>query len=221
MDQLTICKQRKKIYELLSYCLLNVPTEDSLQTMIAGQEILKELIEDSIKPEYLIKISDLGKYEQEYYDRFFVPTSSHFVPPYESAIRNRYKSGEKNKYGKLETKETFHVKACYEMVSFNPQCLNMFKPLKDIQFPDHIAYEMSFVTYLISEEERSLEKGEGQKALQWKNLQSQFLNEHLSKWIEDYANLSEEKSKGIYSYWLNLCAAWIKEDILVIESEKE
>jgi TorA maturation chaperone TorD len=211
MDELTICKQRKKIYELLSYCLLNVPTKDSLQIMIKGQEILKELIEDS-GSEYLIELSDLKKYEQEYYDRFFVPTSTHFIPPYESAIRNRIKNGEKTKFGKLETKETFHVKACYEMVSFNPQNLTMFKPLKDIQFPDHIAYEMSFMTFLVGEEEKSLKKNP-EKALRWQNLERQFLSEHLNKWIADYARLLEKKSKGLYSYWLNLCAIWIKEDI--------
>lgn len=213
MNQLAICKQRKKIYELLSFCLLNVPTEESLQTMIKGQEILKELIEDS-SAQYLIELSDLEKYEQEYYDRFFVPTSSHFIPPYESAVRNRLKSGDKTKFGKLETKETFHVKACYEMVSFNFHKLNMFKPLQDIHFPDHIAFEMSFMTFLVAEEEKSLEKNDVEKALKWQNLERQFLSEHLSKWVDDYARLSEEKNKGIYSYWLNLCAAWIKEDIL-------
>lgn len=220
MDQLTICKQRKKIYELLSYCLLNVPTDSLLQVMKEGQEALKELIEDSSN-EFLIELSDIEKYEQEYYDRFFVPTSSSFIPPYESAIRNRSKSGKKIKFGKLETKETFHVKACYEMVSFNFHKLNMFKSLQDIPFPDHIAYEMSFMTFLVSEEESSLEKGEEKNALRWQNLERQFLSEHLSKWVEDYARLSEEKNKGLYSYWLNLCAAWIKEDILVLESEKE
>lgn len=219
MDQLTICKQRKKIYELLSYCLLNIPTENILQSMIKGQEILKELIEG--RTEFSIELSELEKYEQEYYDRFFVPGSSFFVPPYESAVRNRFKDGKKTKYGKLDTKETFHVKACYEMVSFKPQKLNMFKPLKDIQFPDHIAYEMSFMTFLVTEEENSLENREEEKALRWENLQGQFLNEHLSKWIEDFAILSEEKNKGLYSYWLNLCAAWIKEDSLLLESEKE
>ena len=221
MDQITICNQRKKIYELLSYCLLNVPAKDSLQIMIKGREILKELIEDDAKTEYSIEFSELEKYEQEYYDRFFVPTSSHFIPPYESAIRNRATMGEKIKFGKLETKETFHVKACYEMVSFNFHKLNMFKPLQDIHFPDHIAFEMSFMTFLVAEEKKSLEKNEEEKALRWQNLQSQFLSEHLSKWIEDYARLSEEKNKGLYSYWLNLCAAWIKEDILGLELKKE
>ncbi len=216
MDQFTICKQRKKIYELLSYCLLNVPTKNSVETMIKGQEVLKELMEGGTGSEFVIRLSDLEKYEQEYYDRFFVPTSTSFIPPYESAIRNRFKSGEKMKFGKLDTKETFHVKACYQMVSFNPNNLNMFKPLQDIQYPDHLAYEMSFITFLVTEEEKSLEKGEEEKASRWRNLQKQFLSEHLSKWIEDYAKLSDEKSKGLYSHWLNLCAAWIKEDILVL-----
>ena len=215
MDQLTICKQRKKIYEILSYCLLNVPTKNSVETMIKGQEVLNELMDEGTET-VVIKLSDLEKYEQEYYDRFFVPTSTSFIPPYESAIRNRFKSGEKTKFGKLDTKETFHVKACYQMVSFNPNNLNMFKPLQDIQYPDHLAYEMSFMTFLVTEEEKSLEKDEEEKASRWRNLQKQFLSEHLSKWIEDYAKLSEEKSKGLYSYWLNLCATWIKEDILVL-----
>ncbi len=214
MDKLIICNQRKKIYELLSYCLLNVPTKDSVEAMIKGQEVLKELIEGSTVSEFVIETSDLEKYEQEYYDRFFVPTSTSFIPPYESAIINRFKSGEKIKFGKLDTKETFHVKACYEMVSFNPRNLNMFKPLQDIQYPDHLAFEISFMTFLVAEEEKSLEKDQEEKASRWQNLQKQFLDEHLSKWIEDYTKLSEEKSKGLYSYWLNLCAAWIKEDSL-------
>ena len=221
MDHLTICKQRKKTYELLSYCLLNVPTKESLQSMKEVQEILKELIEDGAQSEYSIEFSELEMYEQEYYDRFFVPTSSRFVPPYESSMRNSVKKGEKVKFGKLETKEAFHVKACYEMVSFNPQKLNAFNPLKEIQFPDHIAFEMSFITFLVAEEEKSLEQNQKEKALRWKNLQIQFLDEHLSKWIEDYAKLSEEKNKGLYSHWLNLCAAWIKEDILGLELKKE
>jgi len=220
MDQLTICNQRKKIYELLSYCLLNVPTENSLQIMIKGQEILKELIKDSTKQEYLIELSLLKKYEQEYYDRFFVPGSLFYVPPYESAVRNRFKDGKKIKYGKLDTQETFHVKACYEMMSFKPQNLNMFKPLKDIQFPDHVTYEMSFMTFLVTDEEQLLKNGENEKALRLEKLQGQFLSDHLSKWVEDYAILSEEKNKGLYSYWLNLCAAWIKEDSSALELER-
>lgn len=220
MNQLTICKHRKNIYELLSYCLLNLPSKDSLQEMIKGQEVLKDLLDDTAN-EFFIDSSHLEKYEQEYYDRFFVPKSSSFIPPYESAIRNRIKSGEKVKFGKLDTKETFHVKACYEMVSFNPKNCNMFGPLKDMQFPDHIAYEMAFMTFLAGEEENSWEKAEEEKALRWRNLERQFLTDHLSRWIEDYAKLSEEKNKGLYSHWLSLCAGWIKEDILQLESEKE
>ena len=223
MDQLTICEQRKKTYELLTYCLLNVPTEDVLQSMIKGQEILNYLTEDSSFVGYSIDIANLEKYVQEYYDRFFVPGSSMFVPPYESSVRRRYLDGKKIKYGKLDSEETFHVKACYEMVSFKPRELNMFKPLKEIQFPDHIAYEMAFMTFLAFEELNSLEKGEKSKAENWKNLQTQFLDSHLIKWVGDLAMLSEEKGKGLYSYWLQLCSVWIKEDssFLVTESEKE
>lgn len=212
MNQLVLCKQRRKVYELLSYCLLNIPTNDILQTMIKGQEILKELIEDSSNLNYSFETSNLEKYIQEYYDRFFVPGSSLFIPPYESAVRNRFVDRGKTKYGKLDSKETFHVKVCYEIVSFKPQELNMFKPLRDIQFSDHIAFEISFMTFLLSEEEKFLEDGQEEKAFNCRNLQSQFLREHLIKWIEDFARLSKEKGDGLYSYWLELCSEWIKED---------
>lgn len=212
MEKLSLCKQRRKVYELLSYCLLNVPTDDLLKIMIEGQEILKDIVEDSSKLDYTFELSNLESYIQEYYDRFFVPKSSLFIPPYESSIRNRFEDGSKIKYGKLDSKETFHVKACYEMVSFRPQNLNMFGPLKDMQFPDHIAFEVAFMTHLTSGEESFLEKGDEKEAFKWKSLQSQFIKEHLSKWIEDFATLSDGKEPGLYSYWLQLCAAWIEAD---------
>lgn len=220
MDKLTICENRKNIYELLSYCLLNSPREETLEGMLKGQEVLHGLLDES-EEKFQIRLEDLKSYEQEYYDRFFVPGSESFVPPYESAIRNRSKGDKKVKYGKLDGKETFHVKACYEMVAFKPSDLNMFKPLKDIQYPDHIAYQMAFMTYLVALEEGSLKVEDKDKASKWRNLQEEFLRDHLCRWIQDFAALSEEKNKGLYSYWLKLAAAWVREDSQDLKSEME
>ena len=212
MEHLVLCRQRKKLYELLSYCLLNIPRNDLLQTMIKGKEIFEELAKDNSNLNYSFEPCNLEQYIQEYYDRFFVPSSPLFIPPYEAAIRNRLEDGNKIIYGKLDSKETFHVKACYEMLSFNPQTLNMFEPLRDVQFPDHIAFEMAFITFLVFSEEEAWENGEEEKAFKWRNLQHQFIEEHLNKWISDFATLAEEKGSGLYSYLLRLCAIWIEED---------
>lgn len=215
-NKIDITTNRYKMYDMLSYALMNEPDGK----LIAALEETNELFKDEIEVDFSfvrdIKLEDLV---QEYYDRFFVNSSDLYVPPFEAAIRNKSKDDKKVKYGKLDSKETFHVKACYEMVDFKPRELNMFLPLKDNPFSDHIAFEMAFMTFMVNNEFVSLNEGNEKTANDWKGLQKQFIKEHLSKWIDDYAELTRNKGEGLYSFITNIAALWINLDFEYICEE--
>ncbi len=218
-QSLEIAKNRGQIYELLSYGFLNTPNEKFIQLLKDGKDFFELLLEEENLPSVEFTVDRLEEYTQEYYDRFFVPTSRAYVPPYEAAIRNRKIKGNKLEYGQLDSKETYHVKVCYEMVGFKQEKLRAFKPLKDISFPDHIAFEMAFLTQLITYEIVAREKGHDDKVQGWRNLQKQFLDEHISQWIGDLAKLAREKKEGLYSYLLNVTSTYIQKDMKWLEED--
>ncbi len=205
-----IAEKRYKTYDLLSYALMNEPDKKLLAALEDASGLFKDLMDEDISFMKDMKLDDL---KQEYYDRFFVSSSSLYVPPFEAAIRNMIKDSKEVKYGKLDSKETFHVEACYQMVEFEPNKLNMFAPLKDNTFPDHIAFEMAFMTFMANNEFISLKNRNQQFANNWNNIQRQFLEDHLSTWVDDYAKLVVGKGKGLYSYLVKLSSLWINLDL--------
>jgi TorA maturation chaperone TorD len=213
-----IAKKRLEIYEFLSFSFLNAPSQELLNLIKDNSEYLKELTIDKID---FLEEKNLDYFTQEYYDRFFVPTSKLFVPPYEAAIRNKKVGNGKVYYGKLDSQETFHVKACYEMVDFKVEELNGFQPLIENHYPDNIAFELAFLTSLVNFETLALEKGQIEKANKWKKLEKDFLMEHLAKWIKDYAILAKEKGEGLYSYLIGIAARWIDLDLEYLMEENQ
>lgn len=216
LSTLDIAKRRFEVYEFLSYCLLNEP-EENLIDLIKSRKGFFEGLEVNID---FLDDYNMEDIEQEYYDRFFVPTSKIFVPPYESAIRNRKMKKGKIEYGRLDSEDTFHVKACYEIVGFKVDELNAFGPLKANHYPDHLAFELSFITNLVKFELNSLEHKDEERADKWRKLQRDFIIEHISQWIDDYAELVEGKQKGLYSFICNIIASWIEEDMEFLNSQE-
>lgn len=217
-ETIFIAKKRLELYEFLSFSFLNIPSEEFLTLINDNSQDFGELTHEKID---FLQEKDLDYFTQEYYDRFFVPTSELFVPPHESAIRNRKVKNDKISYGKLDSQDTFHVKACYEIVDFKVEKLNAFQPLRDNHYPDHIAFELAFLTYLVNFEVLALESEFIEKANKWRKLQRDFIVEHLSKWIRDYANLTKEKGEGLYSYLSNISARWIDLDLEYLMEESQ
>jgi len=215
-ETIFVVSKRLEIYEFLSFAFLNTPSEDILNSLRKNAEFFKELC--PVNTDFLYEKST-DDFVQEYYDRFFVPTSKLFVPSYESSIRNRKIKKGKTIYGKIDSNETFHVKACYEMVDFKIRELNGFSPLKDNHYPDHVAFELAFMAYMVKLELSALKCGDEENSVKWKKLQNDFLDEHLSKWIGDYAELTEEKGNGMYSYLSCISAAWTVMDLEHLNEE--
>lgn len=216
LSTLDIAKRRFEIYEFLSYCLLNEPTENLIELIRNRKDFFEQL---EMNLDFLddYNIEDI---KQEYYDRFFVPTSKIFVPPYESAIRNRKMKKGRIEYGRLDSENTFHVKACYEMVDFKVEELKAFAPLKANHYPDHLAFELSFITSLVNFQINALKNDDEERASRWRKLQRDFIMEHISKWIGDYAALVEGKEKGLYSFICRMISLWIEEDMDFLNSQE-
>lgn len=211
-----VVSKRFEMYEFLSFAFLNTPSEDILNSLRNNAKFLKEI--NPVNADFLYEKS-MDDFVEEYYDRFFVTTSKLFVPSHESSIRNiKIKKG-KTIYGKLDSDETFHVKACYEMVDFKVRELNGFSPLKDNHYPDHISFELAFMAYLARFELTAVKCGDEENSVKWKKLQKNFLEEHLNKWIGDYAELTEKKGKGMYSYLSCISAAWTDMDLEYLNEE--
>lgn len=217
LDKIDIIKRRYRIYDLLSFAFMNEPDNKLLDAIEELGSLFTNIDDEEINSIKKLNMEDL---KQEFYDRFFVNSSPLYVPPFESAIRNRSRNeGKKIKYGKLDGKETFHAKACYEMVDFEPNKLNMFEPLRNNHFYDNLGFEISFMAFMINNEITALENEDIQIAKDWENLQRNFLKEHLLGWVEDFASLLEEKGKGLYSYLARLTSIWIDLDYEYMNEE--
>ncbi|BCV21322.1 TorD/DmsD family molecular chaperone [Moorella sp. Hama-1] len=197
----TIAGQRAVTYGFWARSLLQEP--DELWLKEARDLLRQEGGEPGEK--------DLATARQEYFDRFFVPSSGRFVPPYEAAIEPLITAAGRDSvreigYGPLNGPATCHVVACYLAVAFDPWSLAMFPPLKEIHLADHLGLELALMAYLCQQEANA---GEDRS---WTKLEAQFLSSHLDRWLPVYARLTEDTGPGLYSSLLQLCAGWVTAD---------
>lgn len=211
-----LIEKRFKIYQMLSYLYLNIPSKKSIDIIKDNADFFYELIGEAID---FISEEKIQEYIQEYYDVFFVATSDLFVPPYESAISNMKVKNGKINYGSVYSSETIHVKESYDSVGFEVSNLRGFDPLIVNYYSDHIAFELSFLTYLTNLEYKNFKKGSYDEASKWRKLQYSFLAEHLGKWIGKYNEEIQKKQINFFSYITNAVKEWIALDIEYLNEE--
>ena len=128
MDRKDICEKRKAVYTFLAHLLLNEPTNDMLRNLVSNRELLREIADDQSLFTTSLDNKTLESFVQEYYDRFFVTSSTRFIPPFEYAIRHRTENEQKVRFGKLLSKQSFHIADCYAavgLVRIELTCLNL------------------------------------------------------------------------------------------------
>lgn len=217
MDRENVCEKRKTIYTLLAYLLINEPSQEWLDNLTTNKDLMREIADDESLFIGYLDGANLESIKQEYYDRFFVTSSSNFIPPFEYAIRNRTTKDEKTHFGKLLSKQSFHVADCYTSVGFNPERIEMFQPLREMQqYPDHLAFELAFMVFLLNGEAKVVFDEE--KANEWQARQYQFLSEHLGVWVDDFYKLAHEKAPGLYTEIFQVINQWIQEDMSYLAS---
>ncbi|MBM4765256.1 hypothetical protein GNT69_23795 [Bacillus sp. B15-48] len=135
----------------------------SNEKMKQGIEILSEL-----------KDADIAEMEYEF-NRLFVGPKRLEAPPYESVYRNTERA--------VMQSETLAVRRFYENAG-------LVLTRKNTDPDDHLALELEFVSYLLS---NSVEDEDCYV------LYEEFLKKHLFQWVENHCELVREKTenKGI------------------------
>lgn len=223
MKELTLLQtvnSRQQIYSFLANIFLQEPVADHLLTL---QQTLKSILTESGEKNLSLAVDidevhhmNMENLRQEYYDCFFVPMSGKYVPPYESALRS-YKPGKKKPYGFLNGPEAAHVASCYAAVGFVPSKLDMFSPWKEIQFPDHIGFELAFMATLCDAEIRAFKTMGAEGSESWERLQVSFLKEHLHKWLGNFAYALHELAPGYYAQAAQVAEKWVLLDLEALD----
>lgn len=198
-----------EIYEFLSYGYLNLPESDYIDLIKEKREILKEIKDIDLG---FLDEKTLEEHQQDYYDRFFVPSSKVFVPGYESAIRDMKTVNKKLVYGRMDGPYSFNSKIAYEMVGYKPNELNAFHGIKSNPYSDFIGFQLGFLAYLVDQEIRAIKKEDQEEIEAFKRLEGQFIEDHLLPWLGTYRELLEKKQRDLYSCLTELSQSWIEID---------
>lgn len=205
--------ERARAYEFLAGIFLQEPSRqifEFLKDWSAG-------LEEKTECESLLKrIEDndptLDTLKQEYYDLFFVPVSGRFVPPFEAAIQGAIRSeGKKTKFGGFWGNETLQISEIYNQIGFQPQALDIFEPLKEINVPDHIGFELAALAYLCQAEEDLTKNNQSIETV--RHFQRTLLEKHLNRWLPHLKeDLERVESTGFYAYFVQLIWDLCKEE---------
>lgn len=209
---LQVARGRSDTYQFLALLLLTHPSErlvrsaGDLLAMIGGEVNLER--------------HTISAIQQEYYDRFFVPHSGRYVPPFESAVRGRGETGGRIKYGALMGSPAHQVMAAYQATGFDPWALEIYEPLKGVRVPDQIGFELAFMAWLADQEVQVLTDADAapEQAEGWRRFQLQFLELHLAQWAGDLARLAAQAGPGFYADVLGAVAHWVREDLRDLEA---
>lgn len=219
-EQVKIAEVRARIYELLAQGYLQEPNSEYVEALARVVNLMKDNL--IILGDFTILSSkDIGEIKQEYYNRFFVPVSGIYVPPFESAIVDRELNGKQVLYGPLNGPLTVHVMDCYKLVQFDPWNLKLFKPLREIPIADYLGFELAFMAYLSFAELEAYKSNLPLKGLQWRRLQKSFLELHPKRWIGDYAFLANQAAKGFFGEIAKITSAWVEADYHYLQAEQE
>lgn len=209
---------RAQAFEFLAGIFLKEPTREIFNELQAWAESSGEQEAIELLRKIVQNDPDLTGLVQEYYDLFFVPVSGRFVPPFESAIRDAWRYEEKKtRFGSLWGKATTEVASFYERIEFHPESLAAFEPLRHLNLPDHIGFELSFMSYLYHHEAEELKQSLTTKRV--RRLEQEFLQNHLEHWIPLLVHdLSLIDQSGFYLYFAMLARDFCLEERIELTS---
>lgn len=214
LDLLTDATQetRAEAYEFLAGIFLKEPSADILASLREWAQASSDQEGIALLDEISANDPSTESLKQEYYDLFFVPVSGRFVPPYESAITAAFRrEGKKTKFGSFCGSETVEVSNLYERAEFHPEKLIVFEPLSQINLPDHLGFELSFMAYLCRLEGEQENLGLSTSGI--RHLQASFLTRHLNRWLSLFIeDLNRVEQSGYYHYFARIAQALCEEE---------
>lgn len=162
----SLSKGRSRVYQFLSQLFLKEVTPEMLDVFLKEEtkEALHSLDIDisKIVPD-IPQDRLLDELAEEYAALFIVPGG---IPPYESV--------------RLEGQ--LYQKSAFEVEEFYTKCGLVLRDDHSI-FPDHLGLELFFMGYLADKEADSLINRTGDDSEKWLELQKEFFEVHLGKWV--------------------------------------
>lgn len=185
-------------------------------SLVYGQEPTAELLGQIREPGFVSVLKDLGlNFDEDFlnrhksellkelvleYTRLFLGPGQH-ISPHESVHRE----GE----GILWGNSTAKVKVFIE--SSGLKYHSDFKGM-----PDHISVELEFMCRLTKAEQEAREKEDAPKLEKILNLERRFIDEHISKWIPQFADKIAAQTK--LSFYRNM--ATLTKEFIQFETEE-
>lgn len=122
------------------------------------------------------------------YNRLFVGPSTIFAPPYESCYTTPVGD---NGHGHLRGPAEREVHATYRTWGFD-------MPQEFVDYPDHIAVELDFLSALSALEARAWNEGDEDRALALQAAADEFRQRHLSRWLARWHDDVRKGAKGSF-----------------------
>jgi len=213
-----IAKARAKVYQLLSILYIRPPDAELLKLLSdwifsikSSQELYKLLPKKIVNG--LSKIDDYLRNIGKGHDKELIaPLSVEFTrllrglkpsysppPPYESV----YRENSDRVFGE----STFQVYKEYRHFGLN--LADRFKG----EPPDHISFELNFMSHLCRKEAEAWNKGEYSEGLSLLRVERDFLEQHLIQWVSLLSKkINSEDKLGFYSAIAELTDGWISFD---------
>lgn len=209
-------RERALGYELLASIFLNEPTWEQFRVLKKWAADLEESWLEELLREIEEGDPELEELQQTYYDLFFVPVSGRFVPPFEAAIRGaRRQKGGKTKFGGFWGDSTLQISHIYQQIGFEPEKMTIFQPLKEMNIPDQIGFELAALAYLCQTEESWQKAKKDLGALH--HWQKVLLEEHLNQWLPQLReDLAGADPTGFYTYFAGLAAEFCQEEVRLL-----
>lgn len=179
MRQKGLAIKRAGLYSFFSFLTLNEPDADTINDVKVN--FLREFFKENKALDELI----YQRESHEDYAALFIAPGDRYVPPYESVYTDRDPvSGRGFVMGPSALKvREFYLKAD-------------LSPLGEL--PDHIGMEMAFMGLLCEKEAEQWNAGNEDRARDYLKLEKAFLQEHLSRWVDEYLDAINIKASTAF-----------------------
>ena len=210
MPEKGILETRRNFYALLYRMYLEPPSREFVDDLMNERFYLPDLISDEELSEGFKLLREfVGKYKDKSidelhkdligeYTRLFIGPHRLPVQPYESWWVD----------GKLMSESLLKVKQVYRKAG-------IAKAKEYAEPEDHIAFELRFMHYLCEEE---LSADTEERIAECLNMQKEYLNDHLLRWVPDFCDaLTENKLSDFYKGIAKLTKGFILLEEAMIE----
>ncbi len=206
---------RANVYQFLCSLFAGPPSED-LMAQLRDEEFLLHVrhVFGSSDETFVAYLGTLSPDESApiealrlEFDALFRVPGPAYATPYESV----YCDGVGQSKGPVWGPSTGAVKWFYEQMGAG---LTQDYP----ELPDYIGAELDFMRFLCAQEAEVWAEGDSESAARYLHAQNQFLNEHLGRWIEPFAEVMKANAQsGFYRGLAEMTCDFVTQDAVAVK----